>query len=212
MMNARLIPMLSGALLLANAGTANAESIATGCLAKNGSIYAVNPNSNNTLAACRKGDQLIRLALHQPDTKFSKQRVTLPFESGQGMAEFPTSEGGGFGNVSVHADFYSAGFVSDYGIAPANACELFLFHDEIVYLLASVQPGGAQYGLTTVTVFHQDGRGHGEVPVPTDGMIRPFDDAWVVKVYDLRVVNYGTECRVAYMLEFADDPEALYSK
>jgi hypothetical protein len=88
MLYARLIPMLSGALRLANAGSAEAESIATGCLAKNGNIYAVNPYSNNPLAACRKGDQLIRFALHQPDTKFSKQRAVIPFESGQQMASF----------------------------------------------------------------------------------------------------------------------------
>lgn len=125
-MNARLIPPLCGALLLASAGAANAESIATGCLAKNGTIHSVQPYSNNTLAACRKGDQIIRFAIQQPDTKFSKQRATIPFESGQEMATF-AAEAGPVG-VDLRFAAFPIGLDPVFGDpAPTNACELYLF-------------------------------------------------------------------------------------
>jgi hypothetical protein len=106
--NARLTTMLSGALFLLGAGAANAESLATGCLAKNGSIYGLGMYSNNPRAPCRRGEEIIRLAVHQPDTKFSKQRATVPFEGGQQMASFQTAEDDGvFGDVLVELRFMS---------------------------------------------------------------------------------------------------------
>jgi hypothetical protein len=93
MMNARLTTMLFGALFLVGAGAADAESLATGCLAKNGSIYGLGMYSNNPRAPCRRGEEIIRLAVQQPDTTFGKQRVTIPFGSSQQMATFE-AEGG----------------------------------------------------------------------------------------------------------------------
>jgi hypothetical protein len=165
-------------------------------------VVRLNPYSNNALATYRKGDQIIRFAVHQPDTKFSKQRATIPFEGGQGFASFPTSEGGPFGTVEVQAHFGVTAIGSDFGTsAPVNACELYMEHDEIVYLLASAQPGSIVDGLSSFYEFHQDGRDYGTT-VATTGMVRQPQDVWAVKIYDLRVINYGTECFSMTAAEF----------
>jgi hypothetical protein len=89
----------------------------------------------------------------------------------QELASFTASELTSW-PVTLQLRFTAAGMGSDYGTAPANACELFLFYDEIVYLLASAPPNSAVDGLSSVMVFHQDGRGHGEVPQNTTGTVR----------------------------------------
>lgn len=70
--------------------------------------------------------------------------------------------------------------------------------------------------MTSFVVFHQDGRvaaGPGNTTFTT-GTVREFptNPDWIVVVHDLKVVNLGSECSAAYVIEFADDPAALDSK
>jgi hypothetical protein len=74
--------VLSAATLLAaivlSPASATAESVATGCLAKlTGEIYSLNAYKSGPAKKCRSGDQIIRLQLHQPTTKFAKRSFSL---------------------------------------------------------------------------------------------------------------------------------------
>jgi hypothetical protein len=217
-MDARLTAMLSGALLLAAASPASAESIATGCLAKNGTINNLGMYSNNPRAKCRKGEEIIRLAVQQPDTVFSKQRVTIPAESGAEMASFTPVEGG---TVTVVLDFHACAIGCDFDPnAPLDACELYLAYqdpdsppgvDRGIYLMASVPPGGRADLLTYVDVFGEDGRSAKERTV-TNGLVRNGNGLWALRVHELLVENSGAGCFATYVMEFADDESALYSR
>jgi hypothetical protein len=197
---------LVGSLLLASIGPAGAESIATGCLSQaTGEIYNLHLYSNRTSASCEEGDSIVRLAVHQPDTKFQKKRMTIPFGSSETLATFDAELA-----LSVQLRLDSMPFG---GEEPADLCELFLFYDEVVYMLASVPPGEEADGLSLVTIFHQDGRKYPTIK-NTTGAVReqgPSPD-WAAHVHDLYVANRGQECFAAFLLEFADDPAALYSR
>jgi hypothetical protein len=200
-----LAAALLGLALLASIGSAGAESIATGCLDQaTGEVYGLRMYSNNTLAECEAGDEMVRFAVQQPDTEFKKDRVTLPF----GAFETRASWSEEIGDVSVEVVF--EGFRVGDG-APSTACELLLFYDEFYYLLASAEPGTEVDGLTSVVRFHRDARSQG-VTKATTGAILSIGQNWAVLVHDLRVANRGNECFVAYMIEFADDPDKLYSR
>jgi hypothetical protein len=199
-------------LLLASAETANAESLATGCLNRSGQIYNLGMYSNNPSTACKRGDQTIRLAVHQPDTKFSKQRTSFPFESGATMATFlNTDPDGNQLPVEVQADYSSCAIGCDFGTsAPPKSCELYLFWDEIVYLIASVPDGSTQDGISSVTIFNHDGRDF-STTIPTTKVVL-VNSQFAVVVYDLHVEAGPGGCSVSYMMEFADDPAMLYSR
>jgi hypothetical protein len=195
-----------GSLLLAGIGTAGAASIATGCLSNaTGEIYALQLYSNHTSRPCESGDSIVRLAVHQPDTKFRKERVTIPFGSQKTLASFDAEF-----TLSVELRLESLPFG---GEEPSDVCELYLFYDEIAYMLASLPPGAEADGLSFVEIFHQDARKEGQIK-DTTGAVRavgPSPD-WAVHVHDLHVANRGQECFAAFLLEFADDPAALYSR
>ena len=197
---------LVGSLFLASIDPAGAESIATGCLAQaTGEIYNPNLYSNSTRASCEQGDSIVRLAVHQPDTKFRKKHMTIPFGASETMATFDAESAL---TVQLRLDSMPFG-----GEEPADLCELFLFYDEVVYMLASVPPGGEADGLSSVMIFHQDGRKYPETK-DTTGAVRERGPApdWAVHVHDLYVANRGQECFAAFLLEFADDPAALYAR
>jgi hypothetical protein len=211
---------VASALLLATAGSAGAESIATGCLSASGTISSVNPFSNNPKAACRNGEQIIRFAVQQPDTKFSKKRVVLPFGGGGGsgaggLATFQAE----FGPVNIEARFeeFAIGNEPTNGAPATNACELFITYDEIVYVLATTeeQPSPID-GIGSFLRFNQDGRLSSLQRFPTRGTIREPHDDWAVRIHDLVVVllrpEVGGGCFISYEIEFADDPAALYSR
>lgn len=203
-----LAAALLGSALLASIGSAGAESIATGCLDQaSGEIYNLKIYSNNTLAACDAGDQLVRLALQQPDTIFRKNRATIPFGTTQTLASFDAE----LGPVEVELRFDSVP-IGGNPDAPTNACELYIFYDEVVYLLASTPP--EVDGMSSVTIFHQDGRGHGETPQNTTGAVRALgpDPDWAVQVHDLTMQPRPDGCFASFLIEFANDPDALYSR
>jgi hypothetical protein len=197
---------LVGSLLLASISSAGAESIATGCLsAATGEIYALKLYSNKTRMPCESGDSIVRLGVHQPDTKFVKQRLTIPFGARETVASFDAE----FRlSVDLRLDSLPLG-----GEEPSDVCELYLFYDEVVYMLASVPPNGEADGLTFVEIFHQDDRKAGRIK-DTTGAVRAVGQPpdWAVHVHDLYVANRGHECFAAFLLEFADDPAALYSR
>jgi hypothetical protein len=195
-----------GSLLLASIGSAGAESIATGCLsAAAGEIYALKLYSNSTSTPCASGDSIVRLAVQQPDTKFLKKRVTIPFGVTETLASFNAEF-----TLSVELRLDSLPLGAE---EPSDVCELYLFYDEVAYMLASVPPNAEADGLSFVEVFHQDARKEGGIK-DTTGAVRevgPSPD-WAVHVHDLHVANRGQECFAAFLLEFADDPAALYSR
>jgi len=99
------------------------------------------------------------------------------------------------------------------GEEPPDMCELYLFYDEVVYMLASVPPNDEADGLSFVEIFHQDDRKSGRIK-ETTGAVRAVGQPpdWAVHLHDLYVANRGQECYAAFLLEFADDPAALYSR
>jgi hypothetical protein len=197
---------LVGSLLLASIGSAGAESIATGCLsAATGEVYALRLYSNYTRRPCESGDSIVRFGIHQPDTQFIKKRLTIPFGTRERVARFEAEF-----TLSVELRLESLPFG---GEEPSDVCELFLFYDEVAYMLASVPPSGEADGLSFVEIFHQDDRKSGRIK-ETTGAVRAVGQPpdWAVHLHDLYVANRGQECYAAFLLEFADDPAALYSR
>jgi hypothetical protein len=201
----RMIAMV-GSLLLAGIGSAGAESIATGCLsAATGEIYGLKLYSNSTSVTCQAGDSIVRLSVHQPDTRFLKKRATIPFGTTETLASFEAES-----TLSVQLRLDSLPIGAE---EPSDVCELYLFYDEVVYMLASLPSGAEADGLSFVEVFHQDARKEGGIK-DTTGAVRAVGQPpdWAVHVHDLYVANRGQECFAAFLLEFADDPAALYSR
>jgi hypothetical protein len=128
------------------------------------------------------------------------------------MAIFEPSEDG-VGPLRVELRFSSCSIGCDFGTsAPSGACELYLFsdEDEVVYLLASVMPGSAQDGISSVKMFGHDARDYGQTTA-TNSRYQEPNGAWAIVVHDLHIAA-GGGCSAAYMIEFADDPAALDSK
>jgi hypothetical protein len=200
------IAALAGLLLLAGVAPALAESLATGCLSRStGEIYGLRLYSNYTSSPCESGDEIVRFALHQPDTHFAKRRTTMPFGTHEVLARFDSE----FKlTVDLRLDTSRLGEEE-----PSAVCELYLFYDEIVYMLASVAPDAEAHGLTSVEIFHQDDRKAGTTKTTTGGVHGVGSHGWAVQVHDLYVANRGgEECYGAFLIEFADDPTKLYSR
>jgi hypothetical protein len=201
----RIIAM-AGFLLLASIAPAGAESLATGCLSQSaGEIYALKLYSNSTSKPCDTGDSIVRLALHQPDTRFAKRRTTIPFGTTQTLAGFNSEL-----ELSVDLRLDSTPLGDD---EPSDVCELYLFYDEVVYMLASVAPHAEANGLSSVEIFDQDDRKSARTKATTGAVHRGGAHDWAVQVHDLYVANRGgEECYAAFLIEFADDSTKLYSR
>jgi hypothetical protein len=122
---------------------------------------------------CESGDSIVRLALHQPDTKFAKRRTTIAFRSHQTLANFQSE-------LPLSVRLYLDDNLPFGGDEPTDVCELYLFYDEVVYMLASVDPNAEANGLTSIEIFHQDDRKSGTTK-ETTGAVHSVGSDWAVQ-------------------------------
>jgi hypothetical protein len=184
--------VLSAATLLAaiilNPTDATAESLATGCLAKlSGEIYALKAYGSAPAKKCRSGDQIIRVQLHQPTTKFAKRSFSLSDVNPDGLGDiFAMSEDFRLflsEDEEGNCIFSAVGLESDYR-----------------QVIAIVPPNRFQHGVNEVTEVDFQSDDDDAETHQSNGLVVPSSDGWLM-FHDLYISNEG-ECSVSFVLEY----------